>query len=141
MRKEFIRDLVLAIAFLGTVFVCLNTIDWMELIGIKPDFIEQQESKLIWKVVRTQLGEMHNRQVYDVVDGVVNNICQKNDLDTASVHVFISSSNEVNAFATVGGHLIVNRGLLRDCRNESELAGVLSHEIAHIQLRHLSSTF
>ena len=114
MRKEFIRDLVLAIAFLGTVFVCLNTIDWMELIGIKPDFIEQQESKLIWKVVRTQLGEMHNRQVYDVVDSVVNNICQKNDLDTASVHVFISSSNEVNAFATVGGHLIVNRGLLRD---------------------------
>lgn len=108
---------------------------------IKPDFIEQQESKLIWKVVKTQLGEMHNRQVYDVVDGVVNNICQKNDLDTASVHVFVSSSYEVNAFATVGGHLIVNRGLLRDCRNESELAGVLSHEIAHIQLHHLSSTF
>ena len=137
MRKEFVRDLALAIVFFGAVFACVNTIDWMSLIGIKPDFIEQQESKLIWKAVKMQFDEMQNDQVYDAVDCVVNNICLKNDLDTASVHVVISSSREVNAFATVGGHLIVNRGLLRDCRNESELAGVVSHEIAHIQLHHL----
>lgn len=141
MRKEFVRDLALAIVFFGAVFACVNTIDWMSLIGIKPDFIEQQESKLIWKAVKMQFDEMQNDQVYGAVDSVVNNICLKNDLDTASVHVVISSSREVNAFATVGGHLIVNRGLLRDCRNESELAGVVSHEIAHIQLHHLSSTF
>jgi hypothetical protein len=45
-------------------------------------------------------------------------------------------STEINAFAFPGGFLYVNRGLVQATRNESELAGVLSHEIAHVALRH-----
>jgi len=38
-----------------------------------------------------------------------------------------------NAFATLGGFIYINTGLLRQIRNEAELAGVLAHEIGHIQ--------
>ena len=42
----------------------------------------------------------------------------------------------MNAFATSGGHIFVTRGLL-DCTNsEDALAGVIAHEMAHIQLQH-----
>lgn len=41
-----------------------------------------------------------------------------------------------NAFATPGGKIFVTKGLLARMRNESELAGVLSHEIAHVILKH-----
>jgi beta-barrel assembly-enhancing protease len=45
-------------------------------------------------------------------------------------------SSEINAFTFPGGFLYINRGLIDATRNESELAGVLSHEIAHVALRH-----
>lgn len=47
-------------------------------------------------------------------------------LDTASA----------NAFAAPGGYVFVSRGLLLLLRNESELAGVLAHEMAHVIARH-----
>ncbi len=45
-------------------------------------------------------------------------------------------SSDINAFTFPGGFLYVNRGLLTATRNESELAGVLAHEISHVALRH-----
>jgi beta-barrel assembly-enhancing protease len=43
---------------------------------------------------------------------------------------------EVNAFALPGGPVWVNRGAIEAAKNESQLAGVLAHEIAHISQRH-----
>lgn len=42
----------------------------------------------------------------------------------------------VNAFATPGGTILITRGLYEKLRNESELAGVLAHEIAHVLQKH-----
>ncbi len=49
---------------------------------------------------------------------------------------FIVNSEVVNAFALPGGPVFVNRGLLLVLNNESELAGVLGHELGHINARH-----
>jgi predicted Zn-dependent protease len=43
---------------------------------------------------------------------------------------------DVNAFALPGGYVYVTSGLLRRVRNDSELAGILAHEINHVTLRH-----
>jgi predicted Zn-dependent protease len=51
-------------------------------------------------------------------------------------HVAILDSDEINAFATSGGHIFVTRGLLACANSEDALAGVIAHEIAHIQLQH-----
>jgi predicted Zn-dependent protease len=45
-------------------------------------------------------------------------------------------SQEINAFAAPGGLILVTRGLVQCTANEDELAAVLAHEIAHVQLRH-----
>jgi predicted Zn-dependent protease len=49
---------------------------------------------------------------------------------------YIVNSNQVNAFAVPGGYVYVNRGLIELAGNASELAGVLGHEISHVELRH-----
>ena len=51
-------------------------------------------------------------------------------------HVAILDSNEINAFATSGGHIFITRGLINAAKSEDALAGVIAHEVAHIQLQH-----
>src|SRR5262249_49679312 len=54
---------------------------------------------------------------------------------------FIVNDPEVNAFATPGGYVGVNAGLIEMANNESELAAVLGHEIAHVTQRHLERAY
>jgi len=51
-------------------------------------------------------------------------------------HVAILDSNEINAFATPGGHIFVTKGLINAAKLEDALAAVIAHEVAHIQLQH-----
>jgi predicted Zn-dependent protease len=51
-------------------------------------------------------------------------------------HAAILDSNEINAFATSGGHIFITRGLINAAKSEDALAGVIAHELAHIQLQH-----
>ncbi|MGH8174713.1 MAG: M48 family metalloprotease [Steroidobacter sp.] len=51
---------------------------------------------------------------------------------------FMARENSINAFALPGGFIGVNVGLLLETKNESELAGVLAHEIAHVTQRHIA---
>ena len=48
----------------------------------------------------------------------------------------VIDSNDINAFAAPGGYVFVTRGLYGLLRNESELAGVLAHEVAHVVHKH-----
>lgn len=43
---------------------------------------------------------------------------------------------DINAFAAPGGYVFITKGLLARLRNESELAGVLAHEIGHVVATH-----
>lgn len=43
-----------------------------------------------------------------------------------------------NAFAAPAGHVFINSGLFEAMENEEELAGILAHEIAHVECRHIS---
>lgn len=48
----------------------------------------------------------------------------------------VIDSPDINAFATPGGYVYINRGLLAYLGSEAELAGVLGHELAHVTARH-----
>jgi predicted Zn-dependent protease len=53
--------------------------------------------------------------------------------------VAIADSREVNAFALPGGPVWIHRGVIEKATNESQLASVLAHEIAHIASRHAAT--
>lgn len=48
----------------------------------------------------------------------------------------VIESNDLNAFSAPGGYVLITKGLYRKLENESQLAGVLGHEIAHIVKKH-----
>lgn len=51
-------------------------------------------------------------------------------------HAAILDSDELNAFATPGGHILVTKGLVKAAGSEDALAAVLAHELGHIQNDH-----
>ena len=51
-------------------------------------------------------------------------------------HFGILDVDTVNAFATPGGNVFISRGLIARIHGESELAGILAHEISHVALKH-----
>ncbi len=51
-------------------------------------------------------------------------------------HFLIFEDDDVNAFAAPGGLIFLSRGMLRLCKNEDDLAAVLAHEVAHVNLGH-----
>jgi beta-barrel assembly-enhancing protease len=53
---------------------------------------------------------------------------------------YLAEDPQVNAFALPGGHVVVFTGLLRAAGSAEELAGVLAHEISHVEMRHTLRT-
>ncbi|HSW11303.1 MAG TPA: M48 family metalloprotease [Solimonas sp.] len=53
---------------------------------------------------------------------------------------FMVRDARINAFALPGGYVGINAGLMLAASNESEVAGVLGHEIAHVTQRHIART-
>lgn len=51
-------------------------------------------------------------------------------------HFGVIESNDLNAFAAPGGYIFVTKGLYRSLQSESELAGVLAHEVGHVIKKH-----
>ena len=78
-------------------------------------------------------------EAYDYLQRMTNEIVQQGNVDFADVfpyEVAIIHQDVENAFATPGGFIYVYTGLIDALDNESELAGVLAHEIAHSAERH-----
>jgi len=75
--------------------------------------------------------------VTEYIDRVAQNIVKHSDAKVPFV-VKVVDSDEVNAFALPGGYFYINKGLILEAESESELAGVMAHEIAHVAARHAS---
>ena len=84
--------------------------------------------------------EFQSRTIDDaVITEFVNRIGQnlaRNSGARVALIIKLLDSDDVNAFALPGGFLFVNSGLLLSTHSESELAGVMAHEIAHVAARH-----
>jgi predicted Zn-dependent protease len=73
--------------------------------------------------------------VTEYINRIGQNIVRNSDAKVPFT-IKVIDSEEVNAFALPGGYMFVNTGLVLKADNEAELAGVLSHEIAHVAARH-----
>jgi len=56
--------------------------------------------------------------------------------DEMEIKIHFVNNDTVNAFATLGGHIILYRGLLEKLKYEDEIAMIIAHEMGHIKYRH-----
>lgn len=86
--------------------------------------------------VRAQLPMLDDAQITGYVDSLGKAIAAKTSRADLKWQFAVVNTDVVNAFALPGGYVFVNRGLIAQARNESELAAVVSHEVEHVVRRH-----
>lgn len=77
-----------------------------------------------------------NRRVVGYVDGIGQRLAAASPRPDIPYTFQVVDDPSINAFATMGGYVYVNTGLLRAAKNEAELASVIAHEIGHIAEEH-----
>ena len=80
----------------------------------------------------------HNVRVDEYITKIGRQIVTKLNNPPFEYRFSVIKSTAINAFATPGGYVYLNMGLINLAENESELAGVLAHEIAHVSARHIA---
>ena len=108
-------------------------------LGIFPNFVSLGREIQLGAQMAQQLEQtarfVEDPIVVEYVDGLAQEIVKHSDAKVPFV-VRVLDTDEVNAFALPGGYFYVNKGLILEADTESELAGVLAHEISHVTARH-----
>jgi predicted Zn-dependent protease len=134
MRKTGIH----ATAFLGG----LLAVGWLvaprteaQIFGLS----EAQEMELGREAARQVEREqpiLRDEQVAWYVNNLGQGLASRSGRNDIPYRFVVINSPDINAFALPGGFVYVNRGLIEAAGNESELAGVIGHEIGHVVGRH-----
>ena len=86
-----------------------------------------------------QMGVHDDYVLQDYVQRVGQKLASVSERPDLDWKFTIVDTDDVNAFATLGGYVYISRGILPYFQSEAELAAVLGHEIGHITAEHLKS--
>lgn len=138
MQKILVHGLTLVGSFFALWFG-LAQVDWITLLHVEraTDATEQQVGKAVWEYVSRSSDIDRNPVLTAPVDTLLRRLCAAAGDADCLVRAYVIRDREVNAFALPDGRMIITTGLLNDVQNEAELAGVIGHEYAHIEGRHV----
>jgi len=103
--------------------------------GQEKDIKTGEEAIREMKATAMMPPEAEDEELTAYVRELAKDIADHSDLHIP-LRLTVLDSDEINAFAMPGGFLFVNTGLIAKAETESELAGVIAHEIAHVTARH-----
>jgi predicted Zn-dependent protease len=88
------------------------------------------------RIIASYGGEFRDAKTERLVARIVGALTLVSENPSQAYRITVLNSPAVNAFALPGGYLYVTRGLLALANDASEVAAVLSHEMAHVTANH-----
>lgn len=89
-------------------------------------------------LVRSRLPLVQDPEIVGYVSDIVRRLAATMPPQPFPFTVSVIRHNAVNAFACPGGYIFVHTGLILAMDNESQVAGVIAHEMAHVTQRHIA---
>jgi predicted Zn-dependent protease len=124
------------------VFFIICTLSFLSPRGAGAEFTLEDERKL-GKEIYDKLAShdliLKNPRVTRYVESIGHQVLTQSKKVPFDFKFTVMKSSAINAFATPGGYIYVNTGLILVAENESEFASVLAHEIGHANARHIAS--
>ena len=120
-------------------------ISWLELIlrGVQTyqvcNMSQQQEISLGQRInqqIKSQVRISRNRPLTRYINQIGRRLAANSERPDLPYTFQVVDDDQINAFATLGGFVFVNTGLVKAAANEAELASVIGHEIGHVEKRH-----
>ncbi len=154
--SRFVRPVYLLLTSLTVLLVVVGTpiasqaLPWRDLLFrgiqvIQLSTLSPQQEVEIGRQINDQLISQRiqilqnpevNQYINQIGQRLVAQLATTNRRNTIPYTFQVVNDRAVNAFATMGGFVYVNRGLIALADNEAELASVIAHEIGHIASRH-----
>jgi beta-barrel assembly-enhancing protease len=97
---------------------------------------EQQLGAAVSEKVRERYGVVQDANVHRYVTLVGTAVAQASTKPNLPWTFIVLDTDAVNAFAAPGGYVHITKGALALLQDESELAGVLGHEVVHVTEQH-----
>jgi predicted Zn-dependent protease len=120
--------LLVGLAYFGVRRAAQASIDFV------PVSVDKKLGTLAFENMDHEGQELHDPVLLAAARGIVSRLTVDTPKFDYQVHVVDAAV--VNAFALPGGEIVVYTGLLREAKTPEQLAGVLAHEIAHVDRRH-----
>ncbi len=98
---------------------------------------ERQLGRTFIRNARRQMRFIDDPELKTYLARLGHRLALNSDSPEQEFHFYLIEDPALNAFAVPGGHIAVHTGLILAAEDESELAAVVAHEIAHITQRHL----
>jgi len=137
MRKSFI----MLLAALGAYSVHAADIELPDLGNPEKRIFSGDKARNIGMAVEGRLrqnGELLEQPEITQYVRELGNRLSKYAPAASGYHFFVIDSPAINAFATSGGYIGINSGLIAMTDNEDQLAGVIAHEIGHVSQSHIA---
>ncbi|MGE5522554.1 MAG: M48 family metalloprotease [Rhodospirillaceae bacterium] len=100
--------------------------------------LERRLGDRIMREIRTDPQYYEDVEATDYINALGDRLVARGSDTRQKFDFFLIRDSQINAFALPGGYIGVNTGLLLAAQSESEVAGVLAHEIAHVTQRHIA---
>jgi len=91
------------------------------------------------RIVRSQMNMVGDTYITDYVDGLVQNVVKAKNPMPFRIKSAVIANPILNAFAIPGGYIYIFTGLIQEVTSESQIVGVIAHELAHVSQRHVAS--
>ena len=99
---------------------------------------ERKLGERIMRDIRRDPAYLDDAEVADYANALGSRLTARSDSTRQEFEFFVVRDPQINAFALPGGFIGIHSGLLLAAQSESEVAGVLGHEIAHVTQRHIA---
>lgn len=129
----------IAVLLFFALWLGLRQINWIEVFDINEtaQTAEEKIGDAIWKLQKGEVEEVLDSGVLAPIDSLLTRICKRNNILREDIKLHLVKKEDINAFALPDGHLVIFTGLVEYCETQEELAGVMGHELAHIELNHV----
>jgi predicted Zn-dependent protease len=105
-------------------------------VHVVPVSVDEKIGKMAMEQMDLEGPEVENKVIVDACQKIVDRLTPHAELPGLKFELKVVDSSTVNAFCLPGGKMVVYTGLLKKAENAEQVAGVLSHEIAHATRRH-----
>lgn len=129
---------LMVMAFFGVWFSLsqINFVDEEDVRAFAKDN-ERKLGELILEAITSANEKIENKKINAILDSIKVRICRTKAIDCDKIKIHLVRNSEINAFALPDNHMVIYTGLIEYATNAEEVAGVMSHEIGHMEKNHV----